>query len=248
MPDNSLSLYEIESGLQTIIEARAAAEDDGAPPDELAAIDQALQEYLAREVRKVDGTAKAILAFQAAADAANAESERLADRALRHYETAQRIKDHALQVMLSQEAQCNECGGAGFPDAPDGDTTYAAEDLITCRSCGGTGRVPSPIKKLETPTHFLRVQNNGGVEALETDMETLPDDFKLYTATVSGTLVKWLHKMLMEVELEQNQRIIRMLDAATVTPDTNGIREALKRGDAVPGARLVERGKHLRVG
>ena len=210
MPKNSLSLYEIESTLQELLDIRADAEERGALPEEFEAIDKAEREYLALQMRKVDGIARAVLALTAAADAVDQQIEKLRERSKAHHANAQRIKNNVLAVMQSQTAPCPECRGE-----------------VACRRCDSTRRIPSPISKLETPAHYLRVQGNGGVELV---------DIASWPKTESGAY-RALPKPPDGVPAK-----------ATYLPDTDAIRGALKRGEDIPGAKLLERGQHLRVG
>ena len=227
----SLTLYSIEAELQQLIDARILAEEEGALPDELAVIDKLLAEYMAREVRKVDGIAHAVRAFQNAAVEAQNEARRINERAKQLEAQANRIKAAALAAMQAHG-----------------------------------------ITRLETPTNRLRVQANGGVQPLDTDVVQLPD--KYLRVTVTMPLNQW---RAMASAFEEDPGMDQVKVAAVAEPDTERIREALKkfvpcpechkdgipsakqlvecqrcgsRGAVpatVPGARLLERGFHLRV-
>jgi hypothetical protein len=67
--ERRISLYEIEAGLSELMQAREEAEG----PEEVAAVEQAIQEYVSREVKKVDGIRSYIkYAQMAQSDAAKA--------------------------------------------------------------------------------------------------------------------------------------------------------------------------------
>lgn len=61
----SLSLYSIESELTQLLDYRDSALQEGALPETLAAIDGQIEQYFAREVKKVDGIAHAIRVYAA---------------------------------------------------------------------------------------------------------------------------------------------------------------------------------------
>lgn len=69
-----MSLYQIESDLTELMVAREEAEDD----DGRAAVDQAIEEYAGRELRKVDSIRSYILHCEAQIKAAKTEGERIA--------------------------------------------------------------------------------------------------------------------------------------------------------------------------
>ena len=97
------------------------------------------------------------------------------------------------------------------------------------------------IKSLETPENKLTVCGNGGVEPLEyTGEAAIPD--RLCTATVTMSLRLWqsLCRDMSEVDCRE------ILKSSTDV-DAKAIREALKRGETVPGAKLLPRGEHLRL-
>ena len=97
------------------------------------------------------------------------------------------------------------------------------------------------IKSLETPENKLTVCGNGGVEPLEyTGEAAIPD--RLCTATVTMSLRLWqsLCRDMSEVDCRE------ILKSSTDV-DAKAIREALKRGETVPGAKLLPRGDHLRL-
>ncbi len=84
------------------------------------------------------------------------------------------------------------------------------------------------VKKLNTPRNTLRIQGNGGLQPLDAEWpkdasgryELLPESDP---RAASGLFVKKFYAL-----------------------DTDRIREALKRGESVPGAKLLPRGEHLR--
>ena len=94
----SISLYNIESALQALVEEREIAESEG-DAEAVKVIDLLLTEWAQREVKKVDGVAHAIRTYQFAAGAASQEAERIRARAVRLQETADRIKANVIQAL-----------------------------------------------------------------------------------------------------------------------------------------------------
>ncbi len=102
-----LALYTIERELSELLDMRALAEEEGAPPAELEAIDKTIAEYFSREIRKVDGICHALNTFAAAEETARKEAKRLNERAdnlERQYErikaaTLRAMQDHGVRVL-----------------------------------------------------------------------------------------------------------------------------------------------------
>jgi hypothetical protein len=92
MSETSLSLYQIETELLQLIEAREEAQAEGEMPETLAVIDQQIQEYFVRECRKVDGIARYINLCKTQAAVAKAEADRLATWARRWENRLERVK------------------------------------------------------------------------------------------------------------------------------------------------------------
>ena len=85
---------------------------------------------------------------------------------------------------------------------------------------------------------LLRRHGNGGVKPLViAQPELVPDRFQRVVITM--TLEQWR-----EIVGDPG---IKVLDVRPSEPATGLIREALKRGEGVPGCRLDERGEHLIV-
>jgi Gp157 protein len=96
------------------------------------------------------------------------------------------------------------------------------------------------VKALTAAEVTLRVQGNGGVKPLELTGEPLPDDKQYVQVTMTlADFEKHVHKYG-EVPKFAYQ-------ATEPEPATGLIREALERGEQVPGAKLLPRGSHLRV-
>lgn len=101
---NSLTLYDIESKLAELLQIEASIKEDPdiTPEDQskaLAAINQEINDYFAREVKKVDNIANAIRAYTFAADEVDAEITRLEDRRRALVATADRIKQSTINAM-----------------------------------------------------------------------------------------------------------------------------------------------------
>jgi hypothetical protein len=198
----NLALYQIESRLSELLEMRNAAVEDEASPEVLAAIDEQFAQYFAREVKKVDGICHALCAFEDAADQAELEADRIAERAKRLRLQYDRIKAATLKAMQDHG-----------------------------------------VRVLETPTNKLRVCGNGGLEPLEVTSVGLEyqDCVVALPAVLWGEIMREIPGHLLgEVALGYNN--------GTLQPSGGRIRAALKRGEEVPGAKLLPRGFHLRVG
>lgn len=141
-----LSLFEIESELLQLIDAREDAlerrdaadeakdeQTSNACDEELQTITLLLQDYVKREIRKVDSTAYAIKEFEARAAARKAEAEKMLASADRDAETAKRIKAMVLEVM--QEFDEKKLPGRLFAITRQGNgglqaLTIAQPDLV----------------------------------------------------------------------------------------------------------------------
>jgi Siphovirus Gp157 len=100
-----LTLFDIETDLLNLMLCREAVLGDYHTPDgersqELAEIDQAIQERVSAEIAKVDGIAFYLREFAARAAAAKAEKKRLADREAMWEAREERLKEIVTQVML----------------------------------------------------------------------------------------------------------------------------------------------------
>ena len=108
------------------------------------------------------------------------------------------------------------------------------------------------VRVIESPKHRMRVQGNGGLEPLEIPMQDrLPEGLKEYTVKMPGDLYHWIWNAIKAVEegldLVPHPLAEKVMDEATSLPRNQAIREALKSGEDVPGARLLPRGKSLRI-
>ena len=100
----NLSLYHIEQDLAELMGARdeelqAINEGTRKDADGLAAIDQAIKEYAAREVAKVDGIRGYLRWAKVQIEAAEAEAEKQAARAKQLKAGAERLKQFVVSVM-----------------------------------------------------------------------------------------------------------------------------------------------------
>lgn len=94
---SKLTLWEIEAGIAELFDAL----EDADTPEARQACEQALAEYAAREVQKVDGIAALYRQFDVLAHEARAEAQRLTERA-RAFETRRdRVKQLVQTVMES---------------------------------------------------------------------------------------------------------------------------------------------------
>lgn len=96
------------------------------------------------------------------------------------------------------------------------------------------------VKELKaTPGGGLRIQGNGGSEPLEVNDETLRESFKRVNVTLSGDVFN---------KLRNDPAYVGLLGSSFQwSADNTRIREALTRGEFVAGAKLLDRGEHLRV-
>ncbi len=133
------------------------------------------------------------------------------------------------------------------------------------------------MRVLETSTHRLRVQANGGQQPLEVAAANIPEDYLNQTVTLSfrdwEEMGRWLGKY--QGGLEIWHKVIDKLFASAPVPDNAKIRAALAqrvpcpectvlalqpksaecprcegKGTVprdVPGAKLLPRAQHLRV-
>lgn len=127
------------------------------------------------------------------------------------------------------------------------------------------------VKELKTQTNTLRVQGNGGLEALDVEPELLPRSMKLITVTMP--LNDWF-----DIRPGQDTPMAKRISTRSLDPNSDAIREALKQRvpcpecyertaansgvanancercngsgtvpNTVPGARLLPRGSHVRL-
>lgn len=97
------------------------------------------------------------------------------------------------------------------------------------------------VRVLETPTNKLRVQANGGKEPLE--VTAVSDKFQDCIVKLPQLLWRAILREIPGLLLEEVGHNSR----ETQEPNGERIREALRRGEEVPGAKLLPRGFHLRV-
>lgn len=227
----SLSLYQIEAELAELLDQReeiaALIASDHSPEDIVAleVCDKLIAEYFTREVRKVDGIARAIHAFTEAAEEAREESARIAKRAIALEAVVDRIKRSTIEAMQVHQ-----------------------------------------VKKLETPTNGLRIQANGGKAPLLIE-GAVTEEFAKVTVTLPAELWSEISDKCVDALIgfpvfEPNAEKIRTsLAQSIVCPECKGNGAGLApavascqrcqgRGTmpaAVPGARMGERGVHLRI-
>lgn len=95
--DPKLSLFNIEQEKLDLIQFRDECETD----EERAAVDQQIQEYIGREIRKVSGIAALLKYFKAQAATAKAEEERAAKWRKKWEANYERLKNMVHGVMLA---------------------------------------------------------------------------------------------------------------------------------------------------
>jgi hypothetical protein len=107
------------------------------------------------------------------------------------------------------------------------------------------------VKKLTGSIGSLRRQNNGGIAPLEIPQPDLvPNSLKRITITLPFEV--WQFILDGDYDVAAPCAIVSAVHAANdkayAEPDPKAIREALESDVGVPGARLADRGEHLRVG
>ena len=200
----NLALFQIEEGIERLLDMLDEADASGALPEEKQVIEQALAEYFRAEVKKVDGTCSAYRALTTAVSVVDEEILRLKDRRGALQARADRIKANALEAMQFHG-----------------------------------------VTKLETPTHSLIVQGNGGLAPLDVNGEILPDHYRDATVIVPRDMVPRLIETVAQHDVDLARKLSVRVDPMGYAPER--IREALKRGETVPGAVLKPRGVHLRI-
>jgi hypothetical protein len=97
-------------------------------------------------------------------------------------------------------------------------------------------------RKVEGRRNVLRVQGNGGKQPVAVRQpELVPAKYQRYTLTLTGAQRSYLL-------FSPDDRVHAILELAKpIDPDTEGIRAALLRGEAVPGCVLEPYGEHLRL-
>lgn len=221
----SLTIFDIESRLDELMDAWSTA-----TPEQLPEIEQAIAAYAEAEVRKVDGLRAAVRHYDTQAKAADEESKIQAERSRVAGAKRDRLKAFIFGVM-------NAFG----------------------------------VPKLEGRTGRFRIQGNGGKQPIEvTDASLVPDELKTITVTMPISIWK---QVLDEIDINDCTGVRQ----SEWTPSLSLIAEALQKpcdkcggeggGDihgpnsqkvlcgscggsgkaGVPGARLGERGSHLRV-
>ncbi len=233
---SALSLFTIEESLSMLVECREAAEAEG----DLAAVaecDKALASYLSQEAAKVNSYAALIRRQIAEAEECEAEAARLSLRAKKRRDFVDRLKATALEVMQR----------------------FGVKEL---RSATNTLRVQ---------------KNGGLVPLEIQRIDGIPDEFMIKSFTTSvaswNEIGRWLG--MHEGGLKLWHTISGALEGVPPQPYTHEIRKSLAekvscpecKGEAVtsgncrcercngtglvprtiPGAKLLERGSHVRM-
>ena len=226
---SGISLYQIEDALQQLVGLREQAESEG-DLEALKVIDQQLRDYLTKEAAKVTNYVR-LIKQQEDLDAACArEMGRIRDIRERAIALRRKLEANALAVMQQ----------------------FGVRELKA------------------TPGGGLRIQGNGGVQPLEVDVALVPIEMSRVTVTMPA--VSWE-----AIEDEVRRDAAGTVKSSFYEPDTERIREALAQRvpcpeckgmpyafstpdgkcpqcasvgtipNTVPGAKLLERGEHLRV-
>lgn len=229
-----LSLFQIETELLGLIEARADAQERRSQPgmqedsgitEELATIDGLIRDYMKREVAKVDGIALTVKEFAARAKVHKEAAEELLAKARHEEETVERIKAMVLNVM--QEVGEKKFQGRLYTLARHGNggvraLTVAQPDLV-------------PLER-KCCTIELRADVVGA-----------------FSEQFAGTyrIVEIAHpdnqsiRLILEEAERAESEIKKWAEAEKWTPEQ--IATAMNMIERVPGCRLEERGEHLRI-
>lgn len=103
------------------------------------------------------------------------------------------------------------------------------------------------IRVLETATNKLTVCGNGGKQPLYVDPERESDEYCDVTVTLPLTVWCEMVKAAVQSQVITEGYAGALNSGTVVAPNNELIRQALSRGQAVPGASLLPRGEHLRV-
>lgn len=225
------ALYNILANVDELRAYREQVVEDGALPDELAAIDKSIDDILSAEVvgKKADGICNTVHAWETLLAEAQALEMRATARRKHWEDRIAYLKERTLHAMQAHS-----------------------------------------VTRIETATNRLRVQNNGGIQPLETKLELLPGD--LITTTLRMTRMAYalacamwdIEEVSTVISEEPNNTAIRAaLSTPVVCPECDGERVHLgnvvdssicPRCDGkgtipatVAGARLLPRGTHLRL-
>ncbi len=245
-----LSLFQIEAELRGLAEQRCDAQDrlaeleamhtEKADPwigeaihatrDEITVVDGLIRAYIGKEVKKVDSIAHLLLDLEARRQIHAKEAARLSMLADGEEATAKRIKEMVLLVM-------DEFG----------------------------------TKILEGAIHDLKAQGNGGVQKLTiAQPDMVPIDLKRFTAEISSdvagdfaaqfigkySIIEGHHPdtKAIRVILEEAERQRKAIELAALNPvlvseeaRADWLKEKLAALPGVPGCRLEQRGKQLRI-
>lgn len=237
----SLSLFEVEHGIQELMDMRDAAVYENAPAEELAVIDQTIAEYFQKEVINVNGIAHAITTYEAAAQIAKDEVERIQAHARRLQGRADRIRENALKAMQA----------------------FSVKKLETpthrLSVCGNGGVEPLEVSTLVIPRDLCTV-------TVKMPFLVWRDLFDCYNREYTEAVLKAdSHRIA-----EPDQKAIReALKQRSTCPECKGAKRVAtcdsEHGEnpewrdcprcegkgtipnTVPGAQLLPRGEHLRV-
>jgi hypothetical protein len=98
------------------------------------------------------------------------------------------------------------------------------------------------VRVIETPNNTLRVQGNGGLQPLEiVDSLRIPEPCRSVTVTVSVPIFRTIC-----AEIQTGSVLYELQRQFDSVVDNEAVRQALRIGP-VEGARLLERGTHLRI-
>lgn len=224
----SLTLFDIESAWMDLIQAREEAEELIDPAEReagLIAVDNAIAEYVAREVSKVDGIRAVCRRLKLEAEAAEAESDRQRVRMKRAEDLLAKIKICA-QVAIEMTGKKRIEGKTGY---------------LLLKGNGGV----RPLQVDGWDSEERRWVGN---------LTPLPPEYVLVHVKIPVSLLSKLAEHwsnVTQVSTEPNQALIREALVA-ICPECDGALATCKLcagtgKQTVPGARLLERGQHVEV-
>lgn len=187
MTTPKFSLLEIEAALSELLTARAEADEIAEPAEReqaLAAVDEALAEYVAREVQKADNIINFCRTLKRATDAAKEDRDYYARRAAFLERTLQRVKDLTHTAMeYVQKKRIDGRNGYLLLKGNGGLEPLAVDtELLPLEYYAITVRLPQPV--------YERLLYG---EPLVETLSKEPDNRRIRTALAAGEGVPGAH-------------------------------------------------------
>lgn len=220
----ALSLWQIESALTQLVEARDAAEADG-DSQAVSVIDKELDAYLSREVKKIDSVAAMIRMCRAHVNVLKVEGEHIYERAAAWEAREKRIKEAALRAMQAHDVRVLETADTRLRVQKNGGKQPLEVDLTLLPSTYAVCIVSMPMdtwKRLEDITSETKLLD------AKADTDKIREALKQWVPCVEckGVGAPWNNS------------------SSVPCPRCNGNGTVPQ---TIPGARLLDWGSHLRV-